>query len=584
MATGFEASRNRERRVCEVSVKQVDFRIETRRFLPMLGRVRSFPLILVLIAAFTAGCGVDRAEKAADDNILIIGNGGEPKALDPGQVQSVGDSNIMLALFEGLVNYHISDDNLDQPGVAQSWDSNDDFTVWTFYFRGGEHEGLPKMEPAKWSNGDIVKAGDFVFAYKRTLSPKYASPYASMLYFLKNAQEFNEGTITDFAEVGVKALDDFTLECRLRSPTAFFPGVVKHQTWNPVHPPTIEKFGDFDDKYTAWQRPGNHVGNGPFQLKSWRINDKVVVERNPHYWGADKVKLNEIWYIPADTYTEERMFRDGSIHMTYILPPTLIDYYRKNYPEYLREEPYSGSYFYRCNINKPPLDDPKVRRALTLAIDREKIVKFVTRGGQLPATAFTPPIEGVYDPPNAVRFDPVEARRLLAESKYGTNLPKFELLINTSEQHRKIAEAIQDMWRKNLDLDPGTISINNQEWKVFQVTTFEKKYEMARAGWIADYVDPTTFLDMWRTGDSNNNTNWGSDKYDSLLQKAALEQDADQRLKILYQAEEVLLEELPIIPIYWYTRVYALHPRVKNWHPLVLDKHDYKQIYFGPAD
>ncbi len=546
--------------------------------------MRFLTLIFAAILLCLTSCRVDRSELAADAGILIIGNGAEPKALDPGQVQSVGDSNIMLALFEGLVNYHISDDNLNEPGVAQSWEPNEDFTVWTFYLRGGEHEGLPQLPPAKWSNGDIVTADHFVYAYRRTLSPKYASPYASMLYFLENAQEFNEGTVTDFAKVGVKALDEFTLECRLKSPTAFFPGVVKHQTWNPIHPPTIETFGAIDDKYTEWQRPGNHVGNGPFQLKSWRINDKVVVERNPHYWDADTVKLNEIWFIPADTYTEERMFRDKSIHMTYVLPPTLIDYYKENYPEFLRVEPYSGSYFYRCNINKPPLDDPKVRKALALAIDREKIVEFVTRGGQMPATAYTPPIEGAYDPPHALKFDPVEARRLLAESKYGTNLPKFELLINTSEQHRKIAEAIQDMWRKNLNLDPDTISINNQEWKVFQVTVFEKNYEMSRAGWIADYVDPTTFLDMWRTGDSNNNTNWASPTYDALLQQAALDQEPKHRLETLHKAEELLMEELPIIPIYWYTRVYAIHPRVQNWHPLVLDKHDYKQIYFAPAN
>ncbi len=546
--------------------------------------MRLKPVILAFVLACNAACQIDRAEHAADNGILILGNGAEPKTLDPGQVQSVGDSNIMLALFEGLVNYHISDDKQHQPGVAQAWEPNEDFTVWTFYLRGGDHPDLPKLEPARWSNGDIVTAEHFVYAFHRTLAPGYGSVYASMLYFLENAEAFNKGEVKDFAEVGAKALDEFTLECRLHSPTAYFPGVVKHQTWYPVHPPTIDKFGDFDDKFTDWQKPGNHVGNGPFQLKSWRINDKVIVERNPHFWGAEDVKLNEIWFIPADSYTDERMFRDKANHLTYVLPPTLIDYYKEHYPEVYREEPYSGSYFYRCNITKPPLDDPKVRRALALAIDRREIVKYVTRGGQMPATAYTPPIEGVYEPPDVVRFDPEEARKLLAESKYGNNLPKFELLINTSEQHRKIAEAIQDMWRKNLDLDPDTITINNQEWKVFQVTTYERKYTMARAGWIADYVDPTTFLDMWRTGDSNNNTTWSNAKYDSLLKQAALEKNPDARLKLLREAEDVLMAELPIIPIYWYTRVYALHPRVRNWHPLVLDKHDYKQIYFAPKN
>ena len=539
--------------------------------------------IAATLPAFFAGCDrVDRATWAAENGILILGNGAEPKTLDPGQVQSVGDSNIMLALFEGLVNYHISDDNADEPGVAQHWEPNEDFTTWTFYLRGGEHPDLPKLKPARWGTEDIVTAHDFVYAYERTLSPKFASPYASMLYFLKNAKEFNEGEIEDFSKVGVKAIDDFTLVCDLRYPTAYFPGVVKHQTWLPVHRPTIEKFGEMTDKYTPWQRPGNHVGNGPFQLKSWRINDKVIVERNPHYWGAEDVKLNEVWFIPADAYTEERMFRDNQLHMTYTMPPPLIDYYKENFPEEFRIETYSGSYFYRFNTNKPPFDDLKVRQALTLAIDRSEIVKNVTMGGQMPAKAYTPPIEGVYEPPEVISFDPERARKLLAESKYGKDLPSFELLINTSESHKKIAEAIQAMWIEHLDLKPGVVTINNQEWKVFQMKVFEEKYEICRAGWIADYVDPTTFLDMWRKGDSNNNTGWSNPRYDGLLKEAALEKDPKARLAKLRQAEEILMAELPIIPIYWYTRSYALDPQVKNWHPLVLDKHDYKKIELVP--
>lgn len=540
----------------------------------------AFSIAAVLITCLPGCDGVDRATQFAEQGIFVIGNGAEPKALDPGQVQSVGDSNIMLALFEGLVNYHISDDNLHEPGVAQAWESNEDFTVWTFFLRGGEHEGRPKLKPAKWSNGDIVTAHDFVYAYNRTLSPEFASPYASMLYFLENGQEFNELKVADFAEVGVKALDDFTLECRLRSPTAYFAGVIKHQTWNPIHRPTIEKFGKMTDKYTDWQRPGNHVGNGPFKLKSWRINDKVVVDRNPHYWRDEETKLNEVWFIPAETYTEERMFRDREIHMTYILPPTLIEYYQKNHPEVTRSETYSGSYFYRFNVNKPPLDDPKVRMALALAIDRQKIVEFVTMGGQQPATAFTPPIENVYEPPDAIHFDPDRARQLLAESKYGADIPPFDLMINTSEQHRKIAEAIQAMWKEHLGLGPDKVRIDNQEWKVFQMTVFNENYELARAGWIADYVDPTTFLDMWRTGDSNNNTGWANPDYDARLKEAALEKDPPARLAKLREAEEILMAELPVLPIYWYTRVYSLDPRVKNWHPLVLDKHDYSRIEF----
>lgn len=516
-----------------------------------------------------SGCQ-DRADWAAERGILLLGNGGEPKTLDPALVQSVGDSNITQALFEGLVNYHISDDKIDVPGVAESWVSDEDFRVWTFHLRNN----------ARWSNGDPVTAHDFVYAFERTLAPRFASEYASMLYFLEHAEEFNKGEMEDFTKVGVRALDDLTLECRLRQPAAFFPGVVKHQTWYPVHRATVEKFGKMTDRFTRWQRPGNHVGNGPFRLKEWRINHWVTVDPNPHYWNAEVVKLKEIRFLPLETFTEERMWRDGQLHYTYTLPNNVIEMYRREKPELLRVEPYLGSYFYRFNVNRPPMDDPKVRQALTLAIDRDKIVEFITMGGQMPATGFTPPIEGLYEPPDVVRFDPERARRLLAESKYAGNFPKIELLINTSEAHRKIAEAIQDMWRMHLGLASDKVAIRNEEWKVFQSTVFGMDYDVCRAGWIADYVDPTTFLDMWRAGDSNNNTGWANEDYDRLLKEAALEPDPEARLATLRRAEEILLEELPIIPLYWYTRVYLLDPRVRNWNPLVLDKHDYKHVYF----
>ncbi|MEM0968688.1 MAG: peptide ABC transporter substrate-binding protein, partial [Verrucomicrobiota bacterium] len=281
-------------------------------------------------------------------------------------------------------------------------------------------------------------------------------------------------------------------------------------------------------------------------------------------------------------FPEERAFQDGLVHVTYVLPSNLIEWYREERPEVFRSEPYAGIYFYRCNLAKKPLDDVRVRKALSLSIDREAIVKNITMGGQLPASGFVPPTEGGYVAPEVVSFDPARARALLAEAGYpdGDGFPAIELMYNTSEAHRPIAEAIQSMWKKELGVE--TIRLNNQEWKAFQQTIFEEKYEIGRAGWIADYVDPTTFLDMWRTGDSNNNTSWSSPKYDRLLQEAALEADPEARRKKLFAAEEVLLEEMPVIPLYWYTRTYAIHPAVKHWNPLLLDKRDYKFIELQP--
>ncbi len=667
----------------------------------------ALPFIAAAVLVCLTGCKSEsQADWALREQILILGNGAEPRSLDPGIIQSVGDSNIALALFEGLVNYHPESDLLNEPGVAKEWKSEENDTLWTFFLR----------DNAQWSNGEPVTAHDFVYSYRRTLSPGLASPYASMLYFLDNAKQFNESnfvyflcgedasfpvsweilktidlyatddgtrpqfnqtglnllseeellqlrsslagqeaasvavatgevltltfavlaepaaavygnveeTITKYvealprmdlfkwpltipsevrfeivdrllsfhqsgtdlweiADVGVKALDDFTLECRLYQPTPFFPGVVKHQTWYPVHPPTIEKFGGMTKPFSPWQRPGNHVGNGAFQLKEWQINRWVKVERNPHYWDRDRVQLREIWFIPADAQTEERMFRDGLIHSTYVLPPYLIDLYREERPEILRTDGYLGTYFYRCNTNRPPLDDPLVRRALAMAIDRQAIVEKVTLGGQLPSHSFTPPIEDGYQPPNLVRFDPEKAMELLQQSKYYEDFPKFELIINTSESHKAVAETIQEMWRDHLGLGPDKVTINNQEWKVFLATVFDERYDVARSGWIADYVDPTTFLDMWRTGDSNNNTGWGNPDYDRLLKEAAWADSPEQREQLLFQAEEILLAEMPVIPIYHYTSVFLHHPGVENWNELVLKKHPYKHVRLVPG-
>lgn len=528
-------------------------------------------LLMLILTFLQTGCGsgVSPADRAAKKGILVLGNGAEPKALDPHLVTSTGDSNIMRALFEGLVTSHPSDDSKHDPGVATRWEPNKDFTQWTFFLR----------KEAKWSNGDPVTAHDFVYAYHRILSPKMAAPYASMLYFLKNGEEFNSEKIEDFSKVGVKAEDDHTLVCDLAYPAPYFPDVVKHSTYLPIHRKTIEKYGDWTDHYTDWQKPGNLVGNGAYQLTKWRINAHVKVRPNPHYWDKAGVKNNGIDFIPLDNvFTEERAFRDNIIHYTYTLPQDIIGWYEKNRPEVLRIETYAGSYFMRCNVKEKPMSDVNFRRALAAGINRETIVKYVTQGGQQPAYAFTPPSEGGYQPPNKIKFDPAKAKEYLKAAGYadGSEVPPFKILINTSESHKAIAEAIQDMWKTHLGIQ--NVSIGNQEWKVFQKTVNDIKYDVARSGWIGDYVDPTTFLNMWRTGDSNNRTGWSSEKYDSLISEAAQLSENSERYVKLQEAETVLLDELPMLPVYWYTRVYLLSPHIENWHPLLLDNHPYKHI------
>lgn len=534
--------------------------------------VTHLSLLGLAVLALLLGSGCKRetkADVATREKILLLGNGGEPKALDPHIISAVGDANILRATFEGLVAYHPDSDMLHEPGVAESWKPNEDFSEWTFYLR----------DNAKWSNGDPVTAHDFVYAYHRILHPQMAAPYASMLYFLKNGSAFNEGKLKDFSKVGVKAIDDHTLVCTLESPTPFFPDVVKHSTWLPLHQGTIEKFGSMTDAFTDWQKPGNHVSNGAFQLTDWRINAYVKVRRNLHYWDAKNVKLNGINFYPIDnTFTEEKAFRNGLLHYTYVIPSNLIPRYKAKKDPNLRSETYAGSYFYRCNVFDAPTDNADFRRALAYAINQETIVKYVTMGGQQPAYGFTPPSEAGYNPPNVIHFDPDKARSFLKKAGYesGADVPEFSIILNTNEAHKSVAVAIQDMWKKTLGIEK--VKIQNQEWKVFQQTVLDKNYNVARAGWIGDFVDPTTFLGMWKTDDSNNNTGWSNADYDRLLAESSHSADTAERYRLLGEAESILLDELPVLPIYWYTRVYLIHPDVKNWKPLLLDNHPYKHI------
>jgi len=529
-----------------------------------------FLFLFLAISLFNTACRKETlVQRATREKILLLGNGAEPKALDPHIVQSVGDGNILRALFEGLVTNDPSDDSANDPGVAERWESNSKYTRWVFHLRHN----------ARWSNGDPVTARDFVWSYHRILHPKMGAPYASMLYFLKNGEAYNKGEIVDFSKVGVKAVDDDTLVCNLENPAPYFPDVVKHTTWLPVHRGTIEKFGKMTDSYTRWQLPGNHVSNGAFKLTDWRIGAYVKVRRNPYYWDKENVKPRGINFYPIDNqFTEEKAFRNGLLHLSYTVPQNLIDSYRKKKNTPLRIETYAGVYFYRCNVNRPPTDNINFRKALSYAINREIIVKYVTMGGQQPASGYTPPSKGGYHPPDKVKFDPILARQFLKKAGYqsGAEVPEFTIFINTSEAHKDIAVSIQDMWKKHLGLK--NIKIENQEWKVFQQSVQDQNYDVSRAGWIGDYADPNTFLSMFVTGDSNNRTGWSNPDYDRLLAEAAALSDPKQRYAKLFQAEEVLLDKLPVLPVYWYTRVYLKSPDLKNWNPLLLDNHPYKYI------
>ncbi len=500
-----------------------------------------------------------------------MGNGGEPQELDPYIVTGVSEQHLLMSLFEGLV----TEDPVDLhpvPGVAERWDASPDGKVYTFHLR----------RDAKWSNGDPVTARDFLESYKRMLAPSLAAEYSYMHFVVKNAEAYNGGKITDFNQVGYAALDDYTFQVTLENPTPYFLSLIIHPSWYPVHLPTIRKYGDPYLRGSKWTRAGRLVGNGPFVLTKWRVNDVIIVKKSPTYWDRDRVRLNEIHFLPIDSDdTEERAFRAGQLQVTYMLPVTKIDFYKKNYPDLLKIEPYLGTYFYRINVTKPPLNDKRVRRALSLTIDRESLVADVTRGGQLPAFCLTPAGTAGYTCRTQLHEDVAEAKRLLAEAGYpdGKNFPTIELLYNTLEAHRVIAESIQQMWKKNLGID---VQLVNQEWKVYLDAQRTLNYQVCRASWIGDYNDPNSFLDMWLTGGGNNETGWSNLEYDRLIAEAARTTDPRQRLDVFQKAEAILLDELPMIPIYFYTHVNARRPEVKGWYPTILDNHPYKYVHLEP--
>ena len=517
------------------------------------------------------GCdlGPNNVESGNAKQILHIGNGAEPQDLDPHIVTGVTENNIITALLEGLVNEH-PETLAPIPGLASSWEISDSGKVYRFQIRAN----------AKWSNGDAVSANDFVFSWRRLLSPALAAEYAYQLYPVKNAEAFNRGEIDRFDDVGVRAIADDVLEVELNYPTPYFLSLLSHYSTFAVHPPTILKYGAIDERGTKWTRPGNYVGNGPFVLKRWQLNYIIEVEKNISYWDAEIVRLQKIRFYPIDNaLTDERMFRTGALHVSGSLPSEKIARYQSEEPEKISISPYLGTYFYRFNVTRPPLNDARVRQALSMSIDREAIIKAVTKGGQIPAYSFTPPnTQGYFPPPSPITLNFEDARKLLTEAGYpnGENFPELELLYNTSDGHRRIAEAIQQMWKQGLNID---IRLKNTDWKVYLSLTNEQDYDISRAGWIGDYPDPNTFLDMMVTDGGNNRTGWSDPEYDALIAKAATLSNQEARYQLFQQAEKILSDESPLMPIYTYTRVALRHPSVKGWYANILDHHPYKFVY-----
>ena len=514
---------------------------------------------LLFLSLLLAACGP--SEKRAD---LVFINGAEPETLDPAVITGQPEGRIVNALFEGLTTFDAS--ARPGPGMAESWTISDDKRVYTFKIRA----------EAKWSDGRPLTAQDFVNSWHRTLSPETAASYNYQLFYIKNAQPFAEGKITDFNEVGVKALNERTLEVTLESPTSFFLDLCATPPLAPVPLKTIEKFGD------NWVKPGQIVTNGAYQLEAWRINDKIRLKKNSYYWNAKNVDLEMIDALPISKATVAFNFYASGLAdliMDKNLTPNSLMEELKKRPDF-HVSPVLSIYFLRFNCTKPPFNDVRVRRAFSQAIDKKLIVQKITRAGELPATSFVPPGLSGYVSPTAEPYDVEAARKLLAEAGFakGDGFPFTSFLYNESDQNESIAVELESMWRKNLEVE---INLARQEWKVYlnSLSTFD--YGVARSSWVGDYPDANTFLDMFVTGNGNNRTGWSDPNYDRLIAEAARETDPGRRFEILKKAENILInEQVPVCPLYYFVGIQLFDPA--KWggiEPNVLDEHPLKAIH-----
>jgi len=460
-------------------------------------------LLLVLAGALgIAAAGCRPSSSRAD---LVILNGAEPESLDPHLVTGQADGRVVMALFEGLTRYNAQTAQ-PEPGLAESWEISPDGRVYTFHLRTN----------AAWSTGEPIVAEDFVWSWRRILSPETASEYVGVLFYLKNGEAFATGRLRDFSQVGVRALDRLTLQAELESPTAFFLDLCCFQPFAVLPRRRIERDGD------RWLHARPFMCSGAYMLESWRLNDRVRLRKNPHYWDAANTQSDVVdllsCVVPA---TALNLFLSGAVDIVWdkeLVPPDLIDRL-KDRPDF-HIAPSLGNYFIRINLTRHPFGDVRVRQALALAIDRERIVSRITKGGERIAFSVSPPgiANGtlIYQPPDGLRPNPARARQLLAEAGFpgGEGFPTVVYTYNTQESHRKIGVELRDMWGRELGL---RVELRQLEWKAWLRAQSMLDYDLVRSSWVGDYNDPNTFLDLFMSDNPNNRTGWRNPRYDRAL-------------------------------------------------------------------
>lgn len=506
------------------------------------------------------------AAALAREQILRAGNGTEPATLDPHKSEGVSDANILRDLYEGLMS--ISPVGEVIPGAAQSWEISADGREYRFHLR----------ESARWSNGDAVTAEDFAFALRRSADPRTASNYSQILAPIENAEAVTRGALPPSA-LGVEALDAHTLRIRLIAPTPYFLGLLSHSTTYPLHRPSFQEYG------AGFSRPGRLVSNGAYRLSEWVVQSQVTLLRNTHYWNNAVTTIDKVIYYPTeDLNSELKRYRAGELDYTYEIPLVQANWIRQHFGRELRIATYAGTYYYGFNLTRPPFkNNPALRKALALVVDRDVIVNKVLNGVAKPAYGWVPPGISHYTPqlpewatwPRERRL--AEARRLYAEAGYSAQKPaEIEIRYNTHEDHKRIATVIAAMWKQALGVRATLV---NEEFKVFLNNRNLRRVTQAfRASWIADYDDASAFLDILHSAHGQNDSGYHDPGYDALLAQAAREPDAQRRREMLQSAERRLLEDGPILPIYFYASKHLVKPWIEGWQDNVLDYHYSKDL------
>ena len=497
---------------------------------------------------------------AASATTLIRGNDTDPATLDQHKTSTVAEARILNDLYEGLVTFDAAGKII--PGSAESWEISDDGTTYTFHIR----------PDAKWSNGDPVTSDDFLFAFQRIMDPATAAGYASILFPINNAEAITKGEMKP-EELGVTAPDPQTLVITLNAPTPYFLQLLSHQTGRPLHRATVEEFGD------QFTKPGNLVSNGAYTLESFVPNDKIVLKKNPNYYDAANVSIDEVDWVPfEDRSACLRRFEAGEVQTCSDVPAEQMTYMKEKLPDNLRIAPYLGTYYLPIKVDKEKFADPRVRQAISMLIDRDFIADEVWQGTMLPAYALVPPgIDNyVEDTPELDYADmdlldrEDKAVELLKEAGVDPATLDIQLSYNSSENHRNTMAAVSDML-SNVGIKS---SLNEMEGTgYFNYLREGGDFDIARAGWIGDYSDPQNFLYLNQSGVSFNYSHWKNDEYDSKMKAASETSDLGERAQLLAEAEKIYLAEVPSVPILFYSSRALVADGVSGYEDNLLDNH-----------